>query len=606
MRRKISLAAIVVILLLACAGLAAGAAGDSGIVDQNGCKHVGTPQPGKKVIWSGGCVNGFAKGSGTQVWFKDGVETSRYVGPVLAGARHGKGVVTWKSGDRYEGDFVDDKRTGKGIYIWKSGDRYEGDFVDDKRTGKGIYTWKNGNRYEGTFVNGKRTGGVYGKAAPEPVPAQQSTALHIDNKNVPPSQEVKGTETMVCNTKGGRVFTIEHGHIHGGIALPNNNIIFSGSRMGQSKPELWVISTTLEGQILWEHTVPECKAEFNFPFLPSLNRENKVLIPCEDKIVVFNQKGERGQDIRLKSMDDTSKIKIRQVISGDGGFLAVGNLKGEAIIKTNMNGDMVQYEKLGSVYGSEGRLMLAVNKNGEIFAYGQSSRTPRETKAWLVKFSPSLAKLWEVEVSPGESTPRMLVGPSSLLPTKEGGVMITGVVSRIPLTSMARGQALVVNYDATGRVKWEKRFGGETKQTVNALWAVAPQTEDMYVGIGRKVESDGGTGRTWFTRFNQKGLLGESFTPCIWPQSFSNEPEFSEGIGLLSLPNGNLLAFGTYRDKHSRTSKNPNHGYLQASASSWYGTVSTNLEVKLPNKNKGGMLQEQQKPVSPVKGRVLD
>lgn len=162
MRNLRSLAAIAVIVILACACLVAGEVWASGFIDQNGCRHIGTQKPGITVTWSGGCVNGFAEGSGTQVWFKDGVETSRYVGPVQAGARHGKGVITWSNGNRYEGDFVDDKRTGKGVYIWKNGDRYEGDFVNDQRTGKGVLTWQSGNRYEGDFVGGKRTGmGVY-------------------------------------------------------------------------------------------------------------------------------------------------------------------------------------------------------------------------------------------------------------------------------------------------------------------------------------------------------------------------------------------------------------------------------------------------------------
>ena len=155
MRNKISLALMVISLILAYAGLVR-AVTDSGIADQNGCKHIGTPNPGKKVTWTSGCVNGFAEGSGTQVWYQDGVEISRYVGLVRAGARHGKGVgvFTWKNGDRYEGDFVNNQRTGKGVYTWPSGSRHEGDFVDGKRTGMGVYVTKAGLRKEGEFLDG--------------------------------------------------------------------------------------------------------------------------------------------------------------------------------------------------------------------------------------------------------------------------------------------------------------------------------------------------------------------------------------------------------------------------------------------------------------------
>ena len=77
MRNLRSLAAIAVIVILACACLVAGEVWASGFIDQNGCRHIGTQKPGITVTWSGGCVNGFAEGSGTQVWFKDGVETDR-------------------------------------------------------------------------------------------------------------------------------------------------------------------------------------------------------------------------------------------------------------------------------------------------------------------------------------------------------------------------------------------------------------------------------------------------------------------------------------------------------------------------------------------------
>lgn len=144
-------------VFLYCMGLATGLAADH-LVDQKGCKHLGKMTTGKTVTWSGGCVNGLAEGNGTQVWFKDGVETSRYSGSMQAGARHDNGVYTWANGDRYEGNFQNNQLTGKGVYTWPAGNRYEGDFLNNKTNGKGIYTWANGDRYEGDFRDGKRTG----------------------------------------------------------------------------------------------------------------------------------------------------------------------------------------------------------------------------------------------------------------------------------------------------------------------------------------------------------------------------------------------------------------------------------------------------------------
>jgi len=82
--------------------------------------------------------------------------TWTYIGGVCNGQLHGKGKITWSSGDVYEGDWVDGKRTGKGKMIYASGAVYEGDWVDDKQTGKGKMTYSNGNVYEGDFVDGKQ------------------------------------------------------------------------------------------------------------------------------------------------------------------------------------------------------------------------------------------------------------------------------------------------------------------------------------------------------------------------------------------------------------------------------------------------------------------
>jgi len=62
--------------------------------------------------------------------------TWTYTGEVRNELFHGKGKITWSSGEVYEGDFVDSKMHGKGKYTWANGKVYEGDWVDGKKADK--------------------------------------------------------------------------------------------------------------------------------------------------------------------------------------------------------------------------------------------------------------------------------------------------------------------------------------------------------------------------------------------------------------------------------------------------------------------------------------
>lgn len=84
-----------------------------------------------------------------------------YIGEMKAGVINGRGLFTTKAGDTIDGTFIEAKATGKGVYKFVSGDRYEGEMVQGKLTGKGVYFAANGDRIEGDFVDGKPVGGVY-------------------------------------------------------------------------------------------------------------------------------------------------------------------------------------------------------------------------------------------------------------------------------------------------------------------------------------------------------------------------------------------------------------------------------------------------------------
>lgn len=57
------------------------------------------------VTWSGGCKNNYATGKGTMIGFTKGMQTSKYIGIMLNGKPHGKGIFTFGNNRKLEGNF---------------------------------------------------------------------------------------------------------------------------------------------------------------------------------------------------------------------------------------------------------------------------------------------------------------------------------------------------------------------------------------------------------------------------------------------------------------------------------------------------------------------
>ena len=87
--------------------------------------------------------------------YKNGIY---YIGEMLNGIPHGKGIIYYKNGNiKYDGEFVNGKFEGNGKYIYENGEYYIGQWLNGNRHGKGIYYYKNGNiKYDGEYVNGER------------------------------------------------------------------------------------------------------------------------------------------------------------------------------------------------------------------------------------------------------------------------------------------------------------------------------------------------------------------------------------------------------------------------------------------------------------------
>ena len=71
---------------------------------------------------------------------------------------HGRGKMTYGSGDVYEGDWEGGVRSGFGTVQWANGDGYTGDWERGEPTGEGARLFANGDAYRGELIDRKRHG----------------------------------------------------------------------------------------------------------------------------------------------------------------------------------------------------------------------------------------------------------------------------------------------------------------------------------------------------------------------------------------------------------------------------------------------------------------
>ncbi|MCD9015504.1 MORN repeat-containing protein [Parachryseolinea silvisoli] len=143
------------------------------IQTNDGCK-VYNPSPAKNesITWTGACVNGYATGEGTLIWYKNGKRGQEYVGALKRGITHGYGKYTYEGGSSYEGHYVNGQEEGKGRYRRLENNvltyTYVGDYSNGDPEGVGVEVlYEYGDTascYTGSFVKGVKHGRGTGMA----------------------------------------------------------------------------------------------------------------------------------------------------------------------------------------------------------------------------------------------------------------------------------------------------------------------------------------------------------------------------------------------------------------------------------------------------------
>jgi len=91
-----------------------------------------------------------AHGRGTMTW----PSGDKYIGEFKYGKVDGRGVLTKPTGGSYDGEWKDNKKEGHGVLNFPDGDKYDGEFRNDHYSGHGVFTTRAGNKYDGEWKNG--------------------------------------------------------------------------------------------------------------------------------------------------------------------------------------------------------------------------------------------------------------------------------------------------------------------------------------------------------------------------------------------------------------------------------------------------------------------
>ena len=110
------------------------------------------------ATWTGACVGGLARGTGTLALFDRYGPTSEHTGRLQYGQRHGQWVERSAIGNVYEGPFVEGQRHGQWVERSANWGVSEGPYVDGQRHGQWVFRCAESVLSEGPYVDGKEHG----------------------------------------------------------------------------------------------------------------------------------------------------------------------------------------------------------------------------------------------------------------------------------------------------------------------------------------------------------------------------------------------------------------------------------------------------------------
>lgn len=274
--------------------------------------------------------------------------------------------------------------------------------------------------------------------------------------------------------------------------------------------------------------------------------------------------GGKEQDLLISIQPANDGYFLAGYTYSYGGDIQSGNHGGSDIwlIKTDLNGNIVWEKTYG---GKNGEILQSARliKNGNLLLYGSTNSNDGDIKsgnngtsdAWVFEIDPTGKIVWEKTFG-GNDLDIFFTSQQTL----DGGYIFGGLSfsNDFDVQSGNKGASdfWIVKTDSIGNIKWEKTFGGTNWERV---FSIDQMSSGEYIAAGPVGSNDGdiksinhGDRDFWVIKLDLMGNL-------IWEQTYGGMRSESLNSMLLD-ENDKILLFGTTNSNDGDVQSNQTEG----------------------------------------------
>ncbi|MSP93188.1 MAG: hypothetical protein EXR79_15540 [Myxococcales bacterium] len=297
------------------------------------------------------------------------------------------------------------------------------------------------------------------------------------------------------------------------VAMPDGGFAVAGrtDSKGAGAADMWLVRTDAKGKLVWDLAV----GGTGYDQANALARTaDGGLVMAGSRNAILN---EDGADMALVKIDGNGKLVFDKTLGGTGNDVAYGiavTAAGDlamagyvrSVGRSDDDADLVLTDKDGKLQwdqaygqGKDERAQAVIAlKDGFALAGFSSSVGAGEKDGWLVRTDDGGKRLWDQRFgSPADDS------FEAIAPVPAGGFALAGYTKK---DTKRKADLWLVRADATGKLLWEKTFGGDE---LDGALAVAALKDGGFVLAG----DTAGTAKTsvsWLLRTNAAGApVGE-------------------------------------------------------------------------------------------------